>query len=333
MQFLDTSELKNENIFLSLTKISPGNGAIGCVPAYFFDICEVATRKTVGQCTLRVGNNENLFYGGNLGYNILPDFRGRHYAAQACELLFRLARKHGMDKVCITCGPENKASQATCELSGAQFVQIVDLPAHNDMYLRGERQVCRYEYDLKNCNIRLATAKDLDEVSALYDSLNLHLETNVNYAGWAIGRYPTMQTAQDALSENSLYVYEENLQILGTVILNSQQPESYRDASWSEDIPAKQVLSVHTLAVHPKFLYRKIGEELLLFAEECAKRQNMLCIRLDTLLRNLPAARLYRRLGYKEAGVIDLRLGISGLTEFLCFEKFLQPNQHLFKKG
>ena len=45
-----------------------------------------------------------------------------------------MARRHGLATVWITCNPDNRASRRTCELTGAQLVEIVDLPADNDKY-------------------------------------------------------------------------------------------------------------------------------------------------------------------------------------------------------
>jgi tagatose 1,6-diphosphate aldolase len=64
-------------------------------------------------------------------------------------LLLPLARRHGLKDLWITCNPDNLASRRTCELAGAEFVEIVDLPANSGMYRRGDRQKCRYRLDLQ----------------------------------------------------------------------------------------------------------------------------------------------------------------------------------------
>jgi len=48
----------------------------------------------------------------------------------------------------ITCNPDNLASRKTCEIAGGVMMEIVDLPEHNIMYKQGERQKCRYRFDL-----------------------------------------------------------------------------------------------------------------------------------------------------------------------------------------
>lgn len=120
----------------------------GYVPSYEYNIHLHDSTKKIGRINLRIGNNENIFYGGNIGYIIDPEYRGKHFAAKACEIVKKVALAHGMDKLTITCNPDNYPSRRTCERIGAQLMEIVDLPPHNDLYGRGERQKCRYEWIL-----------------------------------------------------------------------------------------------------------------------------------------------------------------------------------------
>jgi tagatose 1,6-diphosphate aldolase len=102
-----------------------------------------------GGINLRVGHNHNLeTYLGHIGYNVYPPARGRRYAQRAVQLLLPLARRHGINPVWITCNPENIASRRTCEAAGGRFVETVPLPRDHTLYARGERQKCRYRFDL-----------------------------------------------------------------------------------------------------------------------------------------------------------------------------------------
>ena len=75
-------------------------------------------------------------------------YRGRHYAAKACALLFCLAKKHDMDYLIITCQPSNRASARTCELAGGTYIETADIPEDNEMYAEGKRQVMIFRFDL-----------------------------------------------------------------------------------------------------------------------------------------------------------------------------------------
>lgn len=144
--FLDTNFLKSTEIYLDLIQTINGNEEKEWLPTYHFKICSLDATK-LGECDFRIGHNEKVYYGGNIGYQIDPNFRGHHYAAKACILLFELAKLHGMEYVLITCNPENIASRKTCEFAGGKFEKIVDLPEGNDMFIEsGETQKVIYRF-------------------------------------------------------------------------------------------------------------------------------------------------------------------------------------------
>jgi tagatose 1,6-diphosphate aldolase len=135
----------------------PGDPAKNRVPAYHFwmrvatePLCKISI---VGHIGLRIGSTTDLErYFGHIGYNVYVPARGRHFAERACRLLFPLARAHGMSELWITCNPENVASRRTCERLGGELIEIVDLPADNGLYQRGERRKCRYRIGLNTFN-------------------------------------------------------------------------------------------------------------------------------------------------------------------------------------
>lgn len=146
--FLDTSFLVNDEIQLCLQKTVDGNTEKNWVPAYYFVICDKQGRE-MGVCDLRIGHNTNTYYGGNIGYRIEEEYRGRHYAGKACLLLLELAKRHNMDYLIITCSPDNYASRKTCEYMGCYLAQIVRLPEDNEMRLEnGATEKCIYRIEI-----------------------------------------------------------------------------------------------------------------------------------------------------------------------------------------
>lgn len=143
--FLDTDFLQNSEISLQLDHTVAGRD--NWLPTYHFRIL-LADGTEAGRCDLRVGHSAGVFYGGNIGYHIYEPCRGHHYAGKACLLLFELARRHGLDYLYITCNPENIPSRRTCEYAGGALEAIVDVPADNDMYQRGERKKCIYKFSI-----------------------------------------------------------------------------------------------------------------------------------------------------------------------------------------
>ena len=147
MEFLDTSDLRSDELMLRLDKTSQALPDKGWVPAYYFTIC-LPDGVPVGGCDLRIGHTRKTYLGGNIGYHVAEAHRGHRYAAKACLLLFRLAKKHGMDHLYITCPVDNPASARTCELAGGKLVEIADVPLDNDMYAEGIRRVKIFRFEI-----------------------------------------------------------------------------------------------------------------------------------------------------------------------------------------
>ena len=75
--FIDTDFLRSDEIFLKLEKTVEGNTDKDWLPTYHFDICDKFGTK-MGGCDLRIGHNEKVYYGGNIGYYIDKEYRGHH---------------------------------------------------------------------------------------------------------------------------------------------------------------------------------------------------------------------------------------------------------------
>jgi predicted acetyltransferase len=118
-------------------------------PTYRFDIVRNSDGAEIGCIDLRVGFDEEIYYSGNIGYRIYEDYRGRGCAAKAASLLFGLAKEHGMEKLMLTCNPDNVASAKTCERIGAKYVEFVRVPKTSEQHQQGDRFKKRFELDLK----------------------------------------------------------------------------------------------------------------------------------------------------------------------------------------
>ena len=145
--FYDVADLRTDEIFLRLTKTCDAKPEKRWLPAYYFDIC-LLDGTAIGSCDLRIGHNDKTYIGGNIGYVIDEPYRGHHYAAKACKLLFTQAKKHGLEYLIITCDPSNVASYKTCERAGGKYVETADIPEDNEMYEEGKRQVKIYRFEL-----------------------------------------------------------------------------------------------------------------------------------------------------------------------------------------
>ena len=145
----DPGILEDNELVLVLAERAEADPSRGYVPAYRFQMHVTTEASHMGNIDLRVGDTNQLrMFSGHIAYGVHPEHRGHHYAARSCLLLLPLAKLHGITDLWITCNPDNWASRRTCELAGAQFVEIVNLPEESDMYERGERAKCRYRITL-----------------------------------------------------------------------------------------------------------------------------------------------------------------------------------------
>ena len=124
-QFYDPGTLADGELVLRLIERNPGNPDNGIVPEYKFEMRRPGEPECVGAIHLRVRLTPRLAqFGGHIGYEVKEHFRGHHYAARSCRLLFPLARMHGINPILLTCAEDNAASRRTCELAGGRLVAI-----------------------------------------------------------------------------------------------------------------------------------------------------------------------------------------------------------------
>ena len=116
------------------------------VPTYFFRMMSIDRDEEMGNINLRIGSNPHIErYAGHIGYGVRPAYRGHHYASRSLVLLLPFARSLGIDPLWITCDPDNAASRRSLEISGAEFIEVVDVP--DECGIRkygGKLHKCRY---------------------------------------------------------------------------------------------------------------------------------------------------------------------------------------------
>lgn len=168
--------------------------------------------------------------------------------------------------------------------------------------------------------IEKGTVNDIDQLEALYNDLNDYLQSGTNYPGWLKGIYPNRETAVRGIQEDSLFVLRMNKEIAGSVILNHEPEAAYNQVEWGVEGDYKDIIVIHTLVVHPKYLKHGLGAELMEFAGRYSLDHQMKAIRLDVSIHNTPATALYEKCGYRYVGTVDLGLNVPGLVWFRLYE-------------
>lgn len=200
MEFYPVDDLRTGEIYLRLDRTCGAQPEKGWVPAYYYTVC-LPDGTEIGRCDLRIGHNDRLYIGGNIGYGIDEKHRGHRYAAKACGLLLRQARKHGMEYLIITCDPDNSASARTCELAGGKYLETAAIPEWHDMYERGLREVKIYRFDLDGTDgmsDREAVRQQYGTPEKLSTRISIHSKYSVNkqgFSNWIASRYEIREGA------------------------------------------------------------------------------------------------------------------------------------------
>lgn len=171
--------------------------------------------------------------------------------------------------------------------------------------------------------IRKGLKSDIDGLAALYDELNDYLDRHINYPGWRKGIYPVREDAVQGIDEGSLFVADADGKAAGTFILRQQPEKGYELADWKNNLNYNEIFIIHTFAVHPQFFHLGIGKKMLAFILEYAARMNKKAVRLDVYEKNIPAIRLYEKLGFQYIDTVDLGYSIYGLDRFRLYQRLL----------
>ena len=169
---------------------------------------------------------------------------------------------------------------------------------------------------------RKATKQDLDNIIKIYDEIHTAEEQGSAQIGWIRGVYPTEQTALNALQREDLFVAEEKGTVVGTAIINRTQVEEYKLGNWQYPAKDQEIMVLHTLVISPSHSGKGYGKAFVSIYETHAKEQGCGFLRMDTNAKNQAARSLYRKLGYREIGVVPCNFnGIEGISLVLLEKK------------
>lgn len=172
--------------------------------------------------------------------------------------------------------------------------------------------------------IRKAT---FDDIELIEDTYNEHFKHEKEHGAFTIfkkGVYPTPKDAEKAINLGTLYVYEENNDIVGSIIVDNVPPVEYTKIVWGQTFADDEVMIIHLLMVRPSMAGRGIATSLVRFALEVARNSSCKALRLDTGSQNIPAVSLYKKLGFQIVATASMKVGNAiEHREHLFLEKVL----------
>lgn len=170
--------------------------------------------------------------------------------------------------------------------------------------------------------VRKSEEKDLPFVEKIYMDIHTEEENGRACIGWDRKIYPTRATAEAAHERGDLFIAEDGGMIVGAAIINRQQTDAYKDGGWQYPAKDSEVMVLHTLVISPSCGKKGYGKEFVKFYETYAARQGCPFLRMDTNEKNSRARAMYRKLGYREAGIVPCEFnGIEGVNLVLLEKK------------
>ena len=103
----------------------------------------------IGNCGIRLSDDEQYTYLGNIEYEIFEQYRGNNYAVNASNLLSKVALFYDAKKVTITADPSNLASNKVIQKLGARFIEVRKVPEQSILH-RTSKHVNAYEWNIES---------------------------------------------------------------------------------------------------------------------------------------------------------------------------------------
>ena len=173
-----------------------------------------------------------------------------------------------------------------------------------------------------NTSIVKACQADLAAIGRIYEDIIARQEQGGPYVGWQRGVYPTEDTARAALARGDLFVQRREGKVTGAAIINQIQVDVYRQAAWQYPAPDEQVMVLHALVIDPAESGRGLGREFVGYYEAYAAEKGCPFLRIDTNAKNITARALYKKLGYREIGIVPCVFnGLTGVDLVLLEKK------------
>jgi ribosomal protein S18 acetylase RimI-like enzyme len=131
---------------------------------------------------------------------------------------------------------------------------------------------------------------------------------------WRWEVYPSEAVLTEDVQKQTLYLMEEDGEILAAFTINEEQHPLYLTLHWHFGVrPAV----LHRLVVNPSRQHKGIGREAMAHAVRLARETGYDCLRLDTYLKNTRAMALYEGIPMRKVGTVKFD---HRTTLFQCYE-------------
>ena len=131
--------------------------------------------------------------------------------------------------------------------------------------------------------------------------------------------YPSKAAFEEDIERNELYVLDHTKTIIGSIVISTQMDDEYKSVQWLT--PNSENVYIHRLAIDPEFQKKGFAQQLMGFAEDFARENGFISIRLDTFSQNKRNQIFYEKRGYQK--LADIVYPEQSNYPFHCYELIL----------
>ena len=167
---------------------------------------------------------------------------------------------------------------------------------------------------------RKARADELEAIMNFYYDVIRIMADMAYQPGWVKDVYPTRDYILASIDAGEFYLGFVGQELACVMMLNNHSSDGYETVTWPTEAAPEEVFVLHALGVHPKYQGTGLSHRWVEAAIEHSRSRGGKVIRLDVLGSNLPAQRLYPKLGFQYVTTLKLYYDNTGLTDFLLYE-------------
>lgn len=143
------------------------------------------------------------------------------------------------------------------------------------------------------------------------------------FARYDYGKHPKEEDILAYIDAGNMYLFMDGQTIAGVVAITLYQGAEYHPVKWQIDAADDEVMVLHLLGIVPAYQRNGTGSAMIRQVLQMAKEQSLKACRLDTLESNLPAQKLYEKLGFTYCGTQHWYADNTGWTNFYLYEYVL----------
>ncbi len=165
--------------------------------------------------------------------------------------------------------------------------------------------------------IKPALKKEIDAVLKVTAACNLFMRSK-GIIQWT-ANYPSRKAFENDVLRGELFLLTLDNSIIGCIVVSSEIDEEYKPVKWLT--PTSRHKYIHRLAIHPNHQKKGYAKKLMNFAEDLAKKEGCVSVRLDTFSQNKGNQQFYESRGYEK--LESIFYPEQSQDPFYCYELVL----------